>query len=218
MQFAFPAIGPPNSRNRAEPLSRSAANYRRGGPSPSAPRWRRHASFASDPRAALLYSAKDAEEQRVAVTVGSNAPDFTLQGWYSGVQDFTLSAQRGRPLVLAFYAADESLVCTRQLCTYSDEIADLHLFDATVWGISPQTVDSHKEFAGARKLKMPLLTDPGKEVARAYGVVGPLGIRRSVFIVDAGGRVAWRRVTAIGVTYPSAADIRSALATLSTAV
>jgi peroxiredoxin Q/BCP len=158
------------------------------------------------------------KEWLVALTVGSNAPDFTLQGWYSGVQDFTLSSQRGRPIVLAFYAADESLVCTRQLCTYSDEIADLHLFDATVWGISPQTVDSHREFAGARKLKMPLLTDPAKDVARAYGVVGPLGIRRSVFIVDAAGRIAWRRVTAIGITYPSAADIRTALAELSTAV
>jgi peroxiredoxin Q/BCP len=153
----------------------------------------------------------------VALIVGSNAPDFTLEGWYSGVQQFSLAAKRGRPIVLAFYAADESLVCTRQLCTYSDEIADLHLFDATVWGISPQTVESHAKFAGARKLKMPLLTDPAKDVARSYGVVGPLGIRRSVFIVDAAGRIAWRRVTAIGVTYPSASDIRAALSELATA-
>ena len=150
----------------------------------------------------------------MAVTVGSTAPDFTLRGWYSGVSEFALSSQRGRPIVLAFYAADESLVCTRQLCTYSDEIADLHLFDATVWGISPQGVESHEKFAGARRLKMPLLSDPDQQVARAYGVVGPLGLRRSVFIVDAAGRVAWRRVTAIGVTYPSAADIRVALAAL----
>lgn len=150
----------------------------------------------------------------MAVTVGSTAPDFTLPGWYSGEASFTLSERRGRPIVLAFYAADDSLVCTRQLCTYSDEIADLHLFDAEVWGISPQSVESHREFAGSRKLKMPLLTDTAKRVAHAYGIVGPLGIRRSVFIVDAAGRIAWRRVTAIGVTYPSAADIREALAAL----
>jgi peroxiredoxin Q/BCP len=151
------------------------------------------------------------------MTVGSAAPDFTLRGYYAGEADFTLSSMRGRPVVLAFYAADQSLVCTKQLCTYSDEIADLHLFESTVWGISPQSVESHGEFAGARKLKMPLLTDPDKEVARSYGVVGPLGIRRSVFIVDAAGRIAWRRVTALGVTYPSAGDIKSALAELKTA-
>jgi len=150
----------------------------------------------------------------VAVVVGSHAPDFTLPGWYAGPADFTLSAQRGRPVVLAFYPADHSLLCTRQLCAYSDGIADLHLFDAEVWGISPQSVDSHRDFAGSRKLKMPLLTDSAKQVAHAYGIVGPLGIRRSVFIVDAAGRIAWRQVTAIGVTYPSASDIRSALAAL----
>jgi peroxiredoxin Q/BCP len=64
---------------------------------------------------------------------------------------------------------------------------------------------------------MPLLTDDAKRVAHAYGIVGPLGIRRSVFIVDAVGRIAWRRVTALGVTYPSAADIREALAALESA-
>jgi thioredoxin-dependent peroxiredoxin len=153
----------------------------------------------------------------MALTVGSSAPDFTLQGWYDGVAEFNLAKRRGAPTVLAFYPGDERLVCTRQLCTYSDSISDLHLFDAEVWGISAQSVESHRDFAGAKKLKMPLLTDVGNEVAHAYGIVGPLGIRRSVFIVDAKGRIAWRKVAALGVAIPSTHEIRAALQALPSA-
>ena len=118
----------------------------------------------------------------------STAPDFTLPGWYDGVADFTLSSRRGNPTVLAFYPGDERLVCTRQLCTYFDNISDMHLFDADVWGISRQSVESHRDFAGARKLKMPLLTDIDNAVAHTYGIAGPLGVRRSVFVIDASGQ------------------------------
>jgi peroxiredoxin Q/BCP len=150
----------------------------------------------------------------MALVVGSTAPTFTLEGWYDGVAEFSLAKRRGAPTVLAFYPGDERLVCTRQLCTYSDNISDLHLFDAEVWGISPQSVESHRDFAGAKKLKMPLLTDVGSEVAQAYGIVGPLGIRRSVFVIDASGRIAWRKVTALGVSIPSTHEIREALRAL----
>lgn len=150
----------------------------------------------------------------MALIVGSMAPDFTLQGWYDGVAEFRLSSRRGNPTVLAFYPGDERLICTRQLCTYSDNIADLHLFDADVWGISAQSVESHRDFAGARKLKMPLLTDPEGEVARAYGIVGPLGVRRSVFVLDANGVIAWRKITSLGVSFPSTQEIRDALQSL----
>lgn len=153
----------------------------------------------------------------MALTVGSTAPDFTLPGWYDGMADFTLSSRRGNPTVLAFYPGDERLVCTRQLCTYSDNISDMHLFDADVWGISRQSVESHRDFAGARKLKMPLLTDVDNAVAHAYGIVGPLGVRRSVFVIDSNGRIAWRKVTALGVSVPTTHEIRAALGALAPA-
>ena len=60
-------------------------------------------------------------------------------------------------------------------------------------------MDSHHSFAEGRRLKMPLLSDTDRSVAHAYGVIGPLGLRRSVFVVDAGGRIAWRRVVALNV-------------------
>ena len=153
----------------------------------------------------------------MALIVGSTAPDFLLPGWYDGIAEFRLSSRRGSPTVLAFYPGDERLICTRQLCTYSDNIADLHLFDADVWGISTQSVESHRDFAGARKLKMPLLTDSDGEVARAYGIVGPLGVRRSVFVLDANGVIAWRKITALGVSFPTTQEIRDALQNLRSA-
>ena len=138
----------------------------------------------------------------MALLVGSTAPDFALPGWYNASErTFSLAAERGHPVVLAFYPGDERLVCTRQMCAYSDSVADLHLFDAVVWGISPQDLASHRSFAEGRRLKMPLLCDEGREVARAYGVLGPhgvapLGIRRGRGRPDrlAPGRLAERAV------------------------
>ena len=115
-------------------------------------------------------------------------------------------------MVLAFYPGDERLVCTRQLCQYSDNLADLHLFDAVVWGIAPQSISSHRDFADGRKLTMPLLSDEDRAVAKEYGILGPLGLRRSVFVIDAEGRIAWRRIVALNVVFPSVAEIKSALA------
>jgi peroxiredoxin Q/BCP len=148
----------------------------------------------------------------MAILVGSRAPEFTLPGWY-GQSDasFSLAAERGHPVVLAFYPGDERLVCTRQLCAYSDSLADLHLFDAVVWGIAPQPVASHRAFADGRRLKMPLLSDEDRAVARAFGILGPMGLRRSVFIVDADGVVAWRRIVALNVLFPSVAEIKDGL-------
>ena len=96
---------------------------------------------------------------------------------------FSLAAERGHPVVLAFYPGDERLVCTRQMCAYSDSVADLHLFDAVVWGISPHDVDSHRSFAQGRRLKMPLLSrrrPDGRARVRRDRPDGtaPVGVRR----------------------------------------
>ena len=148
----------------------------------------------------------------MAILVGAKAPDFTLPGWSgTAAERFTLSAERGHPLVLAFYPGDERLVCTRQLCAYSDGLAELGSFDAVVWAVSPQGVDSHQAFAQGRRLTMPLLSDEDRAVARSYGVLGPMGLRRSVFVIDAAGTIAWRRVVALNLTFPSVAELRQAL-------
>lgn len=147
----------------------------------------------------------------MALLVGSNAPDFALPDWYDGEHTFSLAAERGHPVVLAFYPGDERLVCTRQMCAYSDNIAELRLTKSVVWGIAPQSVESHRDFAEGRALKMPLLSDGDKAVAGAYGILGALGLRRSVFVIDADGRIAWRWIASLNLTFPAVADLRAVL-------
>lgn len=106
-------------------------------------------------------------------------------------------------------------MCTAQLCSYSDGLADLQSTGATVWGISPQGLDSHERFARNRSLRMPLLSDQGRTVAKAFGITAPLiGLRRAVFIITATGRLHWKRVTALGATYPPATTLTAQLAEL----
>lgn len=148
--------------------------------------------------------------------VGSLAPDFTLPGYVDGgKRDFTLSAERGHPVVLAFYPGDETAVCTKQLCSYSapENWEALTGTGAMVWGISPQDVDSHESFANNRNLSMPLLADTGLAVASTYGV-GDKFLRRSIFIVDADGKIAWSHVALLGVTFRSTEEIVKQLAKL----
>src|SRR5881398_1480146 len=134
--------------------------------------------------------------------VGDVAPDFTLPGTEPDepTRDYTLSALRGRPVVLAFYPGDETPVCTRQLCSYQHDLDVLRDLDATLWGISSQGLDSHRKFQEHRGLSFPLLADVDNSVFSRYGL-GSLLNRRAVFVVDADGRIAWSHVSTTGITY-----------------
>lgn len=150
--------------------------------------------------------------------LNTEAPDFTLPSveLVNGAPvrgQHTLSAQRGRPVVLAFYPGDETLVCTKQMCAYTNELEEFSKVDALVWGISVQDLDSHERFATRHQLGFPLLADIEHEVTSAYGVDGfGLGTRRSVFVVDADGVLRWKFVGLIGATYPSASKIAEQVA------
>lgn len=145
--------------------------------------------------------------------VGSQAPDFTLPSLTlvdgQAVRgELTLSAERGHPVVLAFYPGDETMVCTRQMCAYSEGVEALAGLDARVWGISPQDLDSHEGFARHHRLAMPLLADVDHAVIGAYGLPRfGIGLRRSVFVVDAAGVIRWRYVTQFGITFPDVGTI-----------
>lgn len=149
--------------------------------------------------------------------IGDIAPDFTLPGVVIDGQDalprhFSLREHRGAPLVLAFYPADASPGCTAQLCNYQSELAGFEALGATVWAISRQSTESHESFARKQGLAFPLLADERGDVVDAYGVgMFGVGVRRSIFIIDAEGVVRWKHVALIGVTYQSAAVIRAEL-------
>jgi thioredoxin-dependent peroxiredoxin len=152
--------------------------------------------------------------------VGKTAPDFTLPGVLVTAEgaaraDYTLSAQRGKPVVLAFYPGDNTSVCTKQMCSYTSGLDSFTGLGATVWGISPQDVDSHEGFARKYDLAFPLLADTELAVTRQYGIgLAGAGLRRSVFVIDSEGVLRWKHVTLVRLTYPKAEAITAQLAAL----
>ena len=147
--------------------------------------------------------------------VGDLAPDFTLPGTApaSGDGTFTLSAARGRPVVLAFYPGDETPVCTKQLCSYQTDLEVLVGLDAQLWGVSSQDLDSHRRFQANRGLTFPLLSDTDNAVFKLYGLGSVLN-RRAVFVIDAEGRIAWKHVSTTGLTYQKTEQIAAVLRAL----
>ena len=142
----------------------------------------------------------------MSISIGDRAPDFTLPA--SGGRSVSLGDFAGSPVVLVFYPGDDTPVCTKQLNSYNDDLAQFEAVDATVLGISAQSVDSHDKFAGKHGFKFPLLADTDKAVAGAYGTLGPLGFpRRSVFIVDGEGVVRYVHRAIAGLTYRPVSEL-----------
>jgi peroxiredoxin Q/BCP len=147
----------------------------------------------------------------MAVSVGEPAPDFTLPGTPKGT-DYTLSDYRGGPVVLAFYPGDETAVCTTQLTSYETDLRQFEDVGATLFGISPQDVESHERFAEHRGLSFPLLADTDKKVGKAYGILGAIGFyRRSVFVVDAEGVIRYAHRAVAGLTFKRTDELVAAV-------
>jgi peroxiredoxin Q/BCP len=144
----------------------------------------------------------------MALGVGDPAPDFEIDGTdgtATGRRRYTLSEYRGRPVVLVFYPADDTPVCTVQLTSYTKEFPSFERVGAELLALSPQSVASHERFAENHGgFAFPLLADVDKDVGRRYGTVGPLGFyRRSAFVIDERGVVRWVRRSATGLTFPA---------------
>jgi len=154
----------------------------------------------------------------MSVDVGTEAPDFTLVD--QDRQPVTLSAARGRPVVLAFFPAAFSSTCTAELCTLRDRMARLNDADAQVYGISVDTFFALKAFRDQQSLTFPLLSDFNKEVILQYGVVNPdmIGLRgiakRAVFVLDASGVVRHREVLEDARNEPDYDKVFGALASI----
>ena len=140
------------------------------------------------------------------VEEGDLAPDFTLSD--DAGAKVKLSAQRGTPVVLYFYPKDDTPGCTREACAFRDRKAEIAKAGVKIFGISPDTVESHAEFRDKFTLNFPLLADVGHKVAEKYGswreknMYGKksMGIQRSTFLIDRDGRVAkvWKSVQVDG--------------------
>ncbi len=152
--------------------------------------------------------------------VGSKAPDFTLPN--QARHPVALREETGAaPVVLAFFPAAFSSVCTKELCTLRDQLGPLnHLAKARVFGISVDTPFALKAFANAERLQFPLLSDFNKEAIRAYGVFNPdmIGLKgiakRAVFVIDREGTIRYKEVLDDARNEPDYKKLNGALATL----
>jgi peroxiredoxin len=151
-----------------------------------------------------------------ALEAGTPAPDFELKS--TPDQAVRLSDSRGRPVILAFYPADWSPICTDQMALYNEILPEFEEFHAVLFGISVDHAWCHIAFAQSRNLHFPLLADfhPKAQVAQAYGVYDDsIGMsERALFVLDGEGMVRWSYVSPIGIN-PGADGILTALESLS---
>jgi peroxiredoxin Q/BCP len=125
--------------------------------------------------------------------VGSQAPAFDRES--DGGERVTLESLHGRPVVLYFYPKDDTPGCTRQACSIRDSWSQFERAGVALYGVSPDSAESHTSFKEKYALPFPLLADADHSMADAYGVwvektnYGKTywGIERSAFVIDADG-------------------------------
>ncbi|MBF6567700.1 MAG: peroxiredoxin [Candidatus Binataceae bacterium] len=125
---------------------------------------------------------------------GESAPQFStemVQG--DQVQPVKLSDFRGKKVILYFYPKDNTPGCTKEACAFRDGYARYRQAGIVVLGCSVQSADSHKAFIKKYSIPFPLLLDPDKKIASAYGAANGIPIlgldRRITYVIDEQGRI-----------------------------
>jgi len=133
---------------------------------------------------------------------GDAAPDFTLPR--DGGGEITLSDYRGEKVVLYFYPKDDTPGCTKESCSFNENLSALNKMNAKVIGMSKCSVKKHDKFVAKYDLQFPLASDEGQKTCEAYGTFVEksmygktyMGIERSTFLIDSDGKIEkiWRKV------------------------
>lgn len=126
--------------------------------------------------------------------VGTPAPDFTLAS--TAGKDVTLSALRGKKVLLAFFPAAFTSTCTAELCAFTDEYAEFERSGAVVLPISVDAVPSLKAYKAQERISVDLLSDFRREASRLYGVLNEerFNSKRAYVVIDQAGLVRWIHV------------------------
>lgn len=127
--------------------------------------------------------------------VGQKAPAFSASTQDGSV--VTLESLKGKIVVLYFYPKDDTPGCTKEACGFRDMSADFASLGAVVYGVSRDSIESHKAFASKFQLTFPLLADPDEAICQAYGVIKEktlygkksIGLVRTTFIIDQEGTI-----------------------------
>lgn len=129
-------------------------------------------------------------------SVGAKAPTFTLPDQLG--HEHSLSDYQGQWVVLYFYPKDDTPGCTKEACSFRDNLPKFNQMDAAVFGVSADPVKAHAKFVDKYSLTFTLLSDVDKTVVRAYGAWGKkkflgreyMGTRRISFLIDPKGKIA----------------------------
>ena len=136
------------------------------------------------------------------LNAGDKAPDFSLLS--SSGKNVSLSSLKGNKVVLHFYPKDDTPGCTIEACEFRDNSTELQTNGASVYGISPDNVESHDSFIDKFDLNFELLSDQDKSVSIEYDVWGEkqlygktvIGMKRTTFLIDEQGIIQkiWKNV------------------------
>ena len=142
----------------------------------------------------------------MALSIGDVAPSFEVN--IDGSGKFSLSAAKGSPVVLYFYPKDDTPGCTKEACGFRDAFPDFSALNATIVGVSKDTVTKHDKFKAKYELPFHLASDEDGSLCEAYGtwveksMYGKkyMGIERATFLIDASGVIQgiWRKVKVNG--------------------
>lgn len=146
------------------------------------------------------------------LAAGTTAPNFTLK--VTPDQSLSLSDLKGKPVILAFYPADWSPVCSDQMVLYNEILPEFHKRNADLLGISVDGYWCHAAFAQHNHIHFPLLADfePKGAVSKTYGAYRDEAgtCERALFVIDKNGVIAWSYLSPVGEN-PGADGILDAL-------
>ena len=135
--------------------------------------------------------------------IGEQAPDFKVKGiLHDQVGEYSLRASNSKWLVLFFYPADFTFICPTEVTGFSKAVKDFAAEDAMVWGVSVDSIDSHRSWsAELGGLDCPLLSDETTTLSRAYGVLDETaGVAlRATFIINPAGIISYQVVSHVNV-------------------
>ena|SRR6266545_684443 len=122
--------------------------------------------------------------------VGAKAPDFSVKD--DSGKTVTLSALRGKNVVLVFYPGDDTPTCTKQLCEFRDRWEQAKMRNVLVFGVNPWSAAKHAKFREKFHFPFPLLVDEGQKIGKLYNTSGVI-VKRTVYLIGPDGAIRYAK-------------------------
>lgn len=123
------------------------------------------------------------------INIGDRIPHFKTKD--NEGYDLTDEDLIGSPVVIYFYPKDNTPGCTKEACSFRDNMNHMDALDTLVIGVSPDGLDSHQEFIQQHSLNFTLLSDENRELCKKFDVLTGNNVERSTFVIDSDGIVRW---------------------------